>query len=242
MTERHRWTQPPRRHLTAQVDLRTGRPDPHASSGFSAAVLLGGTGAWLLAGLTDDVVERAGTARLDPVVEGFAVAHRTYWLSAGMQVVTWLGSGVVLVPILLVATAFLLATRGAVRAAVEIWAAYLGGVALYTTIKAVIDRPRPPVAELITQAGGAAYPSGHATQAIATWGMLALVLTRTYPPRARAATLVAASLIVLVVGVSRIYLGAHWLTDVLAGYALGGAWIAFLLAIRLAAQRSRPAK
>lgn len=63
--------------------------------------------------------------------------------------------------------------------------------------------------------------------------MLAIVTLAGRTPRARAGLLTAAAAVVLLVGASRIYVGAHWLTDVFAGYALGATWLALLLALRL---------
>jgi membrane-associated phospholipid phosphatase len=80
---------------------------------------------------------------------------------------------------------------------------------------------------------GAAFPSGHATQSAAFYAMLAIVFGTGLSFRRRAAVWSAAALVVLIVGASRIYLGAHWLTDVLAGYALGASWVAIVVAVLL---------
>ncbi|MDQ6712016.1 MAG: phosphatase PAP2 family protein, partial [Candidatus Dormibacteraeota bacterium] len=82
---------------------------------------------------------------------------------------------------------------------------------------------------------GWAFPSGHATQSIAFYGMLAIVLITWYAPNRRLALGIGAALITLVVGASRLYLGVHWLTDVLGGYALGLAWLSLVLAVSFAA-------
>jgi membrane-associated phospholipid phosphatase len=86
---------------------------------------------------------------------------------------------------------------------------------------------------MIAPAGNLAYPSGHSTQAIVSWGMLAVVALAGRSRRARIFGLTAAAVVVLLVGASRVYLGVHWLTDVLGGYALGGAWLALILALYL---------
>jgi undecaprenyl-diphosphatase len=183
------------------------------------------------AGLTL-AVSSGATSRVDARVHTFAVTHRTGLLDLVVFGLTWLGSSVVLVPLLLAGTAILIARRR-LRAAVYLWVTYLGGVVLYQVAKQVVNRPRPPAAELIGPAGGMAYPSGHSTQAITVWGMLAVVLLAGRSGRVRAALLSAAAAVVALVGASRIYLGAHWLTDVLGGYALGGAWLALVLALYL---------
>jgi undecaprenyl-diphosphatase len=178
-----------------------------------------------------------GVARLDPRVHAFAVAHRSGWLTAVLANITWLGSNWLLLPVLLGATVVLLRRRDR-RAAVALWVAYLGSIALYVLTKPLVDRPRPPVADLIGRASGPSFPSGHATQALVAWVVLAVVLTAGRSLRVRAAALAGAAVVVLLVGASRVYLGAHWLTDVLAGYALAATWLAVLAALAL--RRTRP--
>lgn len=89
----------------------------------------------------------------------------------------------------------------------------------------------------LVHATGAAFPCGHATQAIAVWGMLTVLLLRGHGRRARTAAVTGSTLLVLLIGASRIYLGAHWLTDVVGGFALGGMWLALGLKAPLRADR-----
>jgi undecaprenyl-diphosphatase len=231
-----------RRRFPAQLAWLRHRLSPGAPDGLplTATLVLAGLCAWTFGGLTQDVLTHQDMSRLDPRVHAFVVAHRTGWLTLVMRNVTWLGSSFVLVPLLMIVTAVLL-RRWRVRAAIYLWAAYLGAVVLYTLAKQIVDRPRPPAAELIGRASGPAFPSGHSTQAIAAWGMLAVVALSGRSRRTRVALLSAAAVVVLLVGASRVYLGAHWLTDVLAGYALGGAWLALILALYLRRGTDLPA-
>lgn len=97
-------------------------------------------------------------------------------------------------------------------------------------IKLLTDRARPPAALATEHFGGLAFPSGHATQATAVFGMLAVVFASVASTwRTKVIVWAAAVLMALVVGVSRLYLGAHWLTDVLGGWALGATWLAVVL-------------
>jgi undecaprenyl-diphosphatase len=223
-----------RRRWPTQLAWLRRRLEPAESAGLALTAVLAtaALAAWIFAGLTEDVSTGDEAARLDPGVHAFAVAHRTHWLTAVMAAVTWLGSGRVLVPVLVVATIVLL-RRHDRREVWWLWAAYLGSAVLYGVAKVLVDRPRPAAAEQIGAVSGLSFPSGHATQAIATWGMLAVVASATGSRRHRGWFWAAAGIIVLLVGVSRVYLGAHWYTDVLAGYALGATWLALLSAIQL---------
>jgi membrane-associated phospholipid phosphatase len=105
--------------------------------------------------------------------------------------------------------------------------ATVGGVALVNNIlKWTVERERPDVRHLVGSAGSS-FPSGHSAAAAAAWCAFALVIARGWPRRRRAIAAAVAGLIAVVVATSRALLGVHWLTDVLAGLALGWGW--FLL-------------
>ncbi|MGH3381927.1 MAG: phosphatase PAP2 family protein [Actinoallomurus sp.] len=185
--------------------------------------------------LTAYVVARAPATGLDRHVRTFVLGHRTPWLNALLEAWTWLGSTLVLVPVLLAASAYLVRKprdRHGWYAVASLWIAFGGAMVLYQTFKVIFGRARPPVSQMLTHAGGYAYPSGHATQAITIWGLLAVLAAADSRWRARRVPIfVAAGIVVALVGVSRVYLGVHWLTDVIAGYALGATWLALLLAL-----------
>src|SRR5215218_9232402 len=109
-------------------------------------------------------------------------------------------------------------------------AASLGAWILSNTIKTLTHRARPPVTQAIGHWTGYAFPSGHTTRVTAIYGMLAALLAVTTPRWGRKVALwTAAMLVAGLVGLSRLYLGASWLTDVLGGLALGAAWLFVLL-------------
>jgi undecaprenyl-diphosphatase len=195
-------------------------------------------------GLLVGEVSEGGRTYLDSSVQAFVLDHRVGPMTVAMKAVTWLGSSVVLVPLLVAVGAFFLVRRRDWRPGLALVAAFGGAVILSNVVKPIIERPRPPAEHLIGQASGFSFPSGHTTGAIALWGMLAALVWARGSTAARGLAWPAAVVIVGAVGASRLYLGAHWFTDVLGGYALGGLWLAVLLAAMLgvAARRASAAR
>lgn len=218
-----------------QVQWARERLDAGNPRGFwlTFTVALGALAAWAFAGLTQDVVGHDETVLVDHRVSAWVVSHRTDWLTSVMKIATWLGSTAVIVPVLVLVAVVLIVRRRDWRSAALLAIAVAGAIALYDIVKPAVGRARPPAALWIGHYSGAAFPSGHATQSIAFYGMLAVVLSVGRPLRTRTFLWIGAAVVTLVVGVSRIYLGAHWLTDVLGGYALGATWLAFVVAMSL---------
>jgi membrane protein DedA with SNARE-associated domain len=167
-------------------------------------------------------------------VRRVVVAERKPWLTPLVQAITELGNAAVLIGLIALAG---LGWWTRTRSWRPLWllaSAYLGAEVLSDTVKDLTHRPRPPAAQAIGHLTGFAFPSGHATKATAVYGMLAALLAAATSSWARKVALWTAALLVAgLVGVSRLYLGAHWPTDVLGGFALGGAWLlAVLTAVR----------
>jgi membrane-associated phospholipid phosphatase len=157
--------------------------------------------------------------------------------TATFTAVTTLGSTPVLALVAGIAAAYLV-RRGRGRDAALLTLALVGAQLLTWMLKAIFERPRPSFDEPVATAGWFSFPSGHAMSSIALYGALAYVFADGLrSPRARAAGLGAVALLVAAIGFSRLYLGVHYLTDVLAGYSAGLAWL--LLAIGLLHGRGR---
>jgi undecaprenyl-diphosphatase len=228
-----------RRRFPAQVAWGRRRLDVRSPQGFwlTFTVAAGALAAWAFGGLTQDVTGHDDTALADPHVTAWVIAHRTEWLTSALRVLTWLGSTAVIIPAGLATGLYFVLRRRDRRPLALLAAAVAGAVGLYHIVKPLVGRPRPPAAIWIGHYTGAAFPSGHTTQSTAFYTMLAIVLGAGVSFRRRAIAWSAAALVVLTVGASRIYLGAHWLTDVLAGYALGATWVAIVLAVLLTTSR-----
>ncbi|QJE97702.1 phosphatase PAP2 family protein [Luteolibacter luteus] len=122
-------------------------------------------------------------------------------------------------------------------------ASVLGGTLVMNLLKHGFDRPRPNLVEHHTVVHNASFPSGHSMMAAMVYLTLGILLARTQPrKRVRAFIVVISILITILVGVSRVYLGVHWPTDVVAGWALGGAWAVMFWLLAMKVDPQSPAK
>jgi membrane-associated phospholipid phosphatase len=215
-----------RRHPGPRSAL-AARLDPEAATGLALTValvvavgggVLLGVLAYLARGNTDLV-------RLDAGVANWGHRHASASSTEGLNVITHLGE-----PMVVAALAALVAFGETVRTRSPwvvpfVLVVVAGNGVLTTSVKNLADRVRPtmsPVAETL----GPSFPSGHSSWSAAFFAAAALLLSRGRGRRARAALAgVAAGLVVTVAG-SRVLLGVHWLSDVIAGLALGSAWFA----------------
>ena len=146
------------------------------------------------------------------------------WLEFAARDVSALGGFTVLTLLTILAGGFLLITKKYVDALVLL-AAVLGATALSEGLKLGYDRPRPDLVAHAVETLGSSFPSGHATLSAATYLTIgALVAHAQERRRVKTYIHVTAILLALMVGVSRVYLGVHWPTDVLAGWCIGAAW------------------
>ncbi|KAA8966160.1 phosphatase PAP2 family protein [Mycobacterium sp.] len=192
----------------------TGRP-------LTLVIVAAGGSAWIFAGVARDVVEHDGVARYDPRWHSFLIDHRSAGSIYAARVLTYLGSNVV-ADLVVVAAVIWALRRGRYWPAITAIPLLFLGQLLRWALAVFIHRPRPPRPDWLASAQGYAFPSGHTTTAVLAWG---LVLAVTWPwltGRGRAAAVVVVSAVAVVVGATRAYLGVHWPSDVLGGWALGG--------------------
>lgn len=148
-----------------------------------------------------------------------------------MRDLTALG-GATWLTILTAATAVGVSLMGQRRSAWLLLAAVAGGQVLSMVLKGFFQRPRPDLVSHGAYVHTASFPSGHSMMAAVTYLTLAVMLARVAPKRrVKAYFLVLAALLTVAVGVSRVYLGVHWPTDVLAGWMIGAAWALLCYAV-----------
>lgn len=188
--------------------------------------------------LSSEVME-GDTAALDSAILQ-AVRHATKgetpvrnWLRGFMIALTALGDTSVLVLIVLIVTGYLLVIRQRAMAIYLISALALGRIGT-TLLKLVVARDRPGVVEHLVPIHSLSFPSGHATASAMVYLTMAALLARTQARSGpRIYIMSVALLLTLVVGFSRLYLGVHWPTDVLAGWIIGVGWAAASTAVAI---------
>ncbi len=228
----------PRGRLTAGSDAlyRTLRFVAGHVQGFYAAyaafltlAFLGAAAFAAFIGFGKLVAEGVTLSFDDSVLRWFA-AHRTATATYVALSLTSLGSEVVLIALVLVASVFLWATRHHYSVYLLLIGAF-GAWGLSALLKEVFERPRPSIVSHLVIVHSDSFPSGHAMHSMVVYASIALLVARLAPGRSlRTLTWTVAILLIAGIGTSRLYLGVHYPSDVAAGYVAGLAWIAFVAA------------
>lgn len=185
---------------------------------------------WLFLGVTEDVMTGDPLVQSSKSLYHLLQGFRTPWGDNLMVGMTMLGDAVVTVPVVL-AGLFWLLFRKDRYSALFLTGTTVIGFLLVTIVKQVTRIPRP-----VDMYGGAAhwaFPSSHATMSLVIFGSLALFCSREMVAKKRWIPFALALFLTLGVGFSRLYLGAHWLSDVVGGFSLGTAWLIIIALIYL---------
>jgi membrane-associated phospholipid phosphatase len=185
-------------------------------------VLLGvvGVGALLVM-----IQHNAGLARYDLGAARWGADHATVGSTRFLRDLSQLGGTMVMIAVALVVCVVEYA-RTRTRAVIGfLLVVVLGQVMLQNLTKVIVDRARPDI-DRLTGFSSSSFPSGHAMTAAATYAAVALLLGRGRSPRVKAMLAGGAAGIAVAVATTRVFLGVHWLTDVLAGLAMGWGWFA----------------
>lgn len=162
------------------------------------------------------------------------------WLEQVARDVTALGGWFIGLCLTAFVVGYLLLTRER-WLALYVGVAVAGGTGLSQVLKAIFDRARPDIVPHLVEVSTASFPSGHAMGSSVVWLTLGALLARSQTrKRVKTYLLATATLIVVAVGLTRIYLGVHWPTDVLSGWSIGTAWaLGCWLVVRMIERRRR---
>lgn len=228
----------------ARRALRIARAEIAAVSALFIVAL----GVMIFVELADDMTEADGRAFDQSVLDALRPGAMIDpwgpgWLEEAAMDLTALGGIAVLGLFALVTIGFLFMQRKRLSALLLV-VGLAGGVALSEGLKAVFGRERPPEALQAVETLNASFPSGHSLLSAVFYLSIGVMLTRAFPERHfKAYVMGVAVLLTLIVGLTRVYLAAHWATDVLAGWSVGAAWAMALWLVAYAVQRrqsSRP--
>jgi len=214
--------------LAKRRDLRRflrARLEPETATGLALTFALVGV---LIAGIVFGVLvamirSNSGVVNVDIGVTRWAAAHAT---STSLRVFGWLtqlGGTIGTIVIAVATVAYAMRARGRWSIALFVIVVVGGESLLASLIKITVGRVRPDLAPFHVLSG-ASFPSGHATAAAATWAVVALVFGRAASPRTRAILAGVAAGIAVSVACTRVFLGAHWMSDVIGGLILGWVW------------------
>lgn len=206
-------------------------------------MLLVGFGAALVATLglvtLHDEILKASFEQHDQAIQNWVHGFAAPRLTMAMQTLSWIGSPYAVTPFV-VLTAGWFWWRRYKDDAVLVAAAALGGVALDAVMKAHFKRMRPDVPWAVVHEHSFSFPSGHSVMAMVMYGIIVYkTQDKLISYWAKAALMTAAFLMVVGIGVSRVYLGAHYPSDVAGGYFVGAVWLAAVIGSDLWVERKR---
>lgn len=164
-------------------------------------------------------IARAAADSFDATVRAAVHSAASPRLTTFFRLATWLGSTAVLIPLSVIAALALNHTRAKLLTLL----AFAGAYTLTEVTKAIVQRPRP-VPFFIASPETWSFPSGHSLESAAVYWTIAAILVSQAPTHARRTVVSSLAILPFIVGISRIYLGVHYPTDVLAGWAAGSCW------------------
>jgi undecaprenyl-diphosphatase len=191
---------------------------------LTAALLLVGS-AWLFLGILEDVVSNDPLVQFDQTLYTLLQGLRTGWADHVMVTATELGGVAGTIPVI-IAVSLLLTLKRYWRT-LGYWLAAAGfAEILIWVLKYTLGRTRPN--NIYSGIEQYSFPSGHAALSIVVYGFMAFLLARGKSVRTKIAITLLAAVAILLIAFSRLYLGVHWFSDVLASLSLGLAWVALL--------------
>lgn len=204
-------------------------PGEYLGLHLTVGLALAAAAVLLFAGVVENVLEPSDLNAVDRAVPRLLQSALGLSAVRFFSVVTWLGSGIVLTAIAGAGIIVLLLRRQGLLAGAWILAG-IGGGLLNRGLKALFQRERPEALAGVTIPATWSFPSGHSMGSFVVFGMAAYVVVLSVERAAvRIAVICAVAALVVLIGVSRIYLGVHYFSDVVGGYAAGSVWLAVII-------------
>lgn len=189
--------------------------------------------------ISEDIMNGEPLTTADVQISNWLHTHSSPGLTTAFLIVTSFGSTILVSCIATIVGLYLLWRRQPYWLA-AIWSSVFGGMLLNRYLKLVFYRPRPRFDNPILALSGYSFPSGHTMAATVLYGTLAVLLVTTIKRRSiQVLVLASASCLIALVGFSRMYLGAHYLSDVLGAFAEGAAWLSLCLTVVYSIWRQR---
>jgi undecaprenyl-diphosphatase len=194
---------------------------------LTIGLLVSLAGLWLFGGITEDVIHHDPLTLLDLRLADWFRAHSTPVGVRIASVLSLVGSPVTMAVLAVVVALFLVRRRWWITLGGWL-AAFAGGGVLDWMLKTIIHRPRPTGAAAFLHGNSFSFPSGHALGSLIGFGMLAYIVLAYWPASRKhiALVIVVAFALIVAIGLSRLYLGVHYFSDVVGGYAAGLVWLA----------------
>jgi undecaprenyl-diphosphatase len=211
-----------RRFLDARLS-----PEGYLGLHFTIGLLVILAAGWWFGDIAEDMSRNAATRALDDSITAWFVAHSTPLLTTVARIITFCGS-VGFLSFASVLTAVVLARNRSFYRFFALVLSVGGGALLNLTLKHFFHRQRPVLENPLVTLSSYGFPSGHTMGSTIFYGVLALIVTywmRRWSHRVLVGW--AAAFVIALIGTSRIYLGAHYFTDVIGAIAVGLAWLAF---------------
>lgn len=206
---------------------------------LAACVLFGLT--WLAGLLITGPAEASIVSGFDTPILRFFGRLREPALTTFMRWATFAGGGLFTVAVLVAGGVLSYSVTRRAPWPIFFAGVILGAHGIYSVLKVVVDRPRPELTQLY-EVASKAFPSGHAAAAAASFGAIAYFSWRALERPSSRVVPLACGLLIALIGVTRVYLGVHWPTDVIGGWVLGGAWVAAVVVIVKPTRTTEPAQ
>ncbi|MBI4837176.1 MAG: phosphatase PAP2 family protein [Candidatus Portnoybacteria bacterium] len=221
------------------VEKRLSLANPYGFY-FSIGIILSAVAFFYFFALTQDILAKDPFVEADIRFMNLVAALRSVAAAKILLLFTYLGNWQFIIS-LGVITAIAMVLLKEKRKLIFLIIGVAGGELLYTVFKLLLHRTRPDIGFSLIPRNGYAFPSGHATMSLIFYGMIGYGFLKKFKKRwLKPPLVILAIVLIFLVGFSRIYLGAHWVSDVLAGWAFGAAFLILLITFFKQQERFKP--